>query len=48
VDTWEAEQVGLTTGSQEGRRAINSRNKVSLKLGQVDVEGAIKAEGRGD
>jgi hypothetical protein len=26
----------------------NSRDKVSLKLGQVDVEGAIKAEGRGD
>jgi hypothetical protein len=26
----------------------NSRNKVSLELVQVDVEGAIKAEGRGD
>jgi hypothetical protein len=26
----------------------NSRNKVSLKLVQVDIEGAIKAEGRGN
>jgi hypothetical protein len=26
----------------------NSRNKVSLELVQVDIEGAIKAEGRGD
>jgi hypothetical protein len=26
----------------------NSRNKVSLKLVQVDIEGAIEAEGCGD
>ena len=26
----------------------DSRNKVSLELIQVDIEGAIKAEGRGD
>jgi hypothetical protein len=26
----------------------NSRNKISLELVQVDIKGAIKAEGRGD
>jgi hypothetical protein len=27
---------------------VNSRDKVGLELGQVDVEGTVKAEGCGD
>jgi hypothetical protein len=36
------------TDHRKEDRTMNSRDKVSLELVQVDVEGTIKAEGRSD